>query len=296
MKIAISGSTGFIGTSLCQYLSTEDNEVVAIQRALFKDDNKQDLFDLIDTCDIVINLAGAPINKYWSNEYKEELYESRIFSTRMLVAAINKSDKCRLFISTSAVGYYDSAKCYDESNASKGSGFLAELCKMWEQEALNLNTSTDVRVVIMRLGIVLAPDGGALKRMLLPIKTVGVAVVAGDGNQSFAWIGRDDLFNAISFIIKNDALHGIINLTAPEQLTQRRFTEILARHYNRKYLVPIPSCVIKFVYGEASEVMLNGQCVVPRYLIKNGFQFKSPTLKAYLNNMTKDCKQIKEAL
>ena len=295
MKIAISGSTGFIGTSLCQYLSTGDNEVVAIRRVLFEQENKKELNDLIATCDIVINLAGAPINKYWSYKYKKELYESRIFTTRMLVSAINKSGKCRLFISTSAVGYYDSEKCYDESNASKGGSFLAELCKAWEREALN--ASTDVRVVIMRLGIVLAPEGGALKRMLLPIKTVGVAVVAGNGTQSFAWIDRDDLFKAISFIIANNSLQGVINLTAPEQLTQRKFAEILAHHYNKRYLIPIPSCVIKFVYGEASEVMLDGQCVIPKQLIETGFQFKSPTLKSYLNNMTKDnSKQQKEAL
>ena len=294
MKIAISGSTGFIGTSLCQYLSRDENEVVAIQRVLFEQKNKKELFDLINTCDIVINLAGASINKRWSYKYKKELYESRIFTTRMLVSAINQSDKCTLFISTSAVGYYDSEKCYDESRVSKDGGFLTELCKAWEREALD--TSPEVRVVIMRLGIVLAPDGGALKRMLLPIKTVGVAVVAGSGNQSFTWIDRDDLFKAISFIITNNSLHGIINLTAPEQLTQRSFVEILARHYNKRYLIPIPSYVIKLLYGEASEVMLNGQCVIPKHLIESGFQFQSPTLKAYLNNLTKDCKQKKEAL
>ena len=294
MKIGISGSTGFIGTSLCQHLSTGENEVVAIQRVLFEQENKKELFDLINTCDIVINLAGAPINKRWSYKYKKELYESRIFTTRKIASAINKSDKCRLFISTSAVGYYDSEKCYDESNISKGGGFSAELCKAWEREALNV--SPEVRVVIMRLGIVLAPDGGALKKMLLPIKTVGVAAVAGNGTQSFTWIDRDDLFSAISFIIKNDSLQGIINLTAPEQLTQRRFTEILARHYNKKYLIPIPKCVIKLIYGEASEMMLNGQCVVPKHLIENGFRFQSPTLKKYLNNMTKKIKQKKEAL
>ena len=294
MKIAISGSTGFIGTSLCQYLSTGENEIVTIRRALLKEINKKELFDLIDTCDIVINLAGAPINKRWSYEYKKELYESRIFTTRKIVSAINKSGRCRLFISTSAVGYYDSDKCYDENNAINGGGFLAELCKAWEQEALS--ASTEVRVVVMRLGIVLAPDGGALKRMLLPIKTVGMAAVAGNGSQSFAWIDRDDLFNAISFIIKNDSLQGIINLTAPEQLTQRRFTEILAHHYNKRYLIPIPKCVIKLLYGEASEMMLKGQCVAPKNLIENGFQFQSPTLKEYLNNMTKESKQKKEAL
>lgn len=294
MKIAISGSTGFIGTSLYQYLSTSKNEVVAIQRTLLQKENKKELFDLIDTCDVVINLAGAPINKRWSYKYKKELYESRIFTTRKIVSAINQSHKCRLFISTSAVSYYDSEKCADESTVSKGGGFLAELCNAWEKEALQ--TSPHVRVVIMRLGIVLAPDGGILQQIIQPIQTLGIAVLAGNGSQSFSWIDRNDLLNAITFIINTDSLQGIINLTAPEQLTQRQFIETVAHHYNRWYLVPIPKYVIKFLYGEVSEVILTGQCVIPKRLIENDFQFISPTLTSYLNKMHIETRQKKEIL
>ena len=294
MKIAISGSTGFIGASLSQYLAANMYEVVAIKRELLQHDHEEELVALIETCDAVINLAGAPINNHWTYNYKKELYESRIFTTRKIVSAINRTRKCKLFISASAVGYYDSEECHDENATSKGGGFLSELCLAWEKEALK--TAPEVRLAILRLGVVLAPDGGGLKQMIFPLKTFGIGVIIGDGSQPLSWVDRDDLLRAILFIINTDTLYGIINLTAPEQLTQRQFTQILANHYGRLFVMSIPAFLIQFLYGEASEFILDGQCVLPKRLIEKKFQFISPSLKSYLQKKHIKCKQKKETL
>lgn len=284
MKIAISGATGFIGKYLGNYLMKRGYEVVAIKRNLFEKENEQSLFNIIDSCHAVINLAGTPINHRWSYDYKKELYESRIFTTRSLVCAINESSQCKLFISTSAIGYYGSEECYDEEDtASKGDDFLSELCYAWEKEAQRV--SAKVRLVITRFGVVLAANGGAFERITEPIRKLKMAVILGNGEQSFSWIDRDDLVKAMQFIINRPQLEGILNFTSPEHVTQKVFTKMLSKHFKTWITISIPSFLIKLVYGEASEFILNGQCVVPERLIKEGFEFETPTLKSFLEKL-----------
>ena len=168
MKIAISGATGFIGTHLTRYLSGQGHEVTGLGRKWFGRGNADHLAKLMEGMDVVINLAGAPVNHRWTTAYKQELYDSRIIPTRMLVDAINRTDRVRLFISASAVGYYPSRGCYDEYSHVKSDGFLAGLCRAWEAEAGLIRKSA--RLIITRFGVVLSPEGGAFLQLIRPLQ------------------------------------------------------------------------------------------------------------------------------
>ena len=165
MRIAISGASGYIGQHLSSFLEGKGYDVIPLGRDLFKEDCFDELCRCVESCEVVINLAGASINKRWTEAYKQELYDSRIYVTRQLVHAINtRRVKPELFISASAVGYYPAFGEYDEYHDYRGMDFLARLCGAWEEEASAC--SSDVRLVITRLGVVLSEDGGALKEML----------------------------------------------------------------------------------------------------------------------------------
>ena len=175
--------------------------------------------------DVVINLAGAPVNHRWTTAYKQELYDSRIIPTRMLVDAINRTDRVRLFISASAVGYYPSRGCYDEYSHVKSDGFLAGLCRAWEAEAGLIRKSA--RLIITRFGVVLSPEGGAFLQLIRPLQS-RLATVIGSGNQPFTWIALTDLIGAMGFVIDQPGWSGVFNFVTPEQTTNAAFTAALA--------------------------------------------------------------------
>ena len=187
MNVAITGSGGFIGSHLSKRLETFGHRVAPLQRYLFTQNGVDCLAQALAGCHAVINLAGAPINRRWTDAYKKELVESRIMITRKLVEAVNRlHEPPEVMISASAVGYYGTSRgCHGEQDAPEADSFLAELCVAWEKEAGLVNSS--VRLVLTRFGVVLSPDGGALPEMMRPAR-FGVTAAVGNPDHLFSWV------------------------------------------------------------------------------------------------------------
>lgn len=280
MKIAISGATGFIGTHLSGYLADKGYRIVPLKRELFKREHFSQLRDIISSSDAVINLAGAPINRRWTQSYKQILLESRLNTTATLVDAINTSaTPPRLLISASASGYYPSTGCYDEYDTPPASGFLAELCRRWEAEARK--TTSQVRLAITRFGIVLSPDGGAFKQ-LKQITKMKIAAIIGPGTQPFTWVDLQDLLRAMALIIEIPTLSGNFNLVAPQNITNAQFTRQLAHSAHTLITLKIPSPFFRLIYGEGATFLTQGQCISPKRLVEAGFQFHSDNIQEFL--------------
>lgn len=284
MKVAISGASGFIGTYLTGIFIEKGYGVAPLYREIFNScDTAARLRETLSGCDVVINLAGSPINHRWSKAYKKVLYSSRIDTTRRIVEAINSLErKPALFISVSAVGYYPSEGCYDEYNSVRGEGFLAYLCETWEQESRKV--SPEVRQVNTRFGVVLAARGGAFSRMTLPVK-LGVATIIASGKQSFSWIALSDLGRAMEFIIQNPEISGVVNFVAPQQMTNREFTVETARRYHSLFTVRIPRLFFRMAMGESADFIVEGQCVKPAKLTGAGFVFEYDSISKVLKSV-----------
>ncbi len=280
-KIAITGSSGFVGQNIKKRFEKNGFKVIGIKREQLKDENS--LINIMENTDILINLAGANIIQRWSDSYKKILYSSRIDTTKALTNAISKaSKKSKLLISTSAVGIYKNEKCYDEDFYEYENDFLANLCKTWEEEALHVK-SYGVRVAIFRFGIVLG-DGGALKKMLTTFK-LGLGGIIGDGKQHFSFIHINDLLNAYEFVIENHQCEGIFNLTAPNPTTNYKFTKTLGKVLNRPTIFPVPKFILKLIFGEGATVLINGQCVKPKKLLDKGFKFQFENIEKTLKDL-----------
>ena len=280
MVVAISGATGFIGRRLTSYLESKGINVVAHQREDYK---SEALLNKIDRCDAVINLAGESIFKRWTNSSKKRILSSRIDTTRQIVECMNRSKDPKILISTSAVGYYAKHVTCDEYKYTKGSDFLAEVCSQWEAEALKCDAIH--RTIITRFGIVLDKDGGALEKMLRPMK-LGFASIIGDGKQAFSWIALDDLLRAIEYLILNTDCKGIYNLTAPQPTTNLELTQNLASKMNLSLTFSVPKFIFSMTMGKSSSLLVNGQYVLPTRLIQDGFQFHYKTIQKYIQLMS----------
>ena len=282
MKIAISGASGYTGQHLTLFFTEKGDEVVPLGRNLFKEENFDELCHRVESCDVVINLAGASINKRWTKAYKQELYDSRIRTTHQLVNAINTRDIFpKLFISTSAVGYYPTSGEYDEYNNRQGEDFLARLCGAWEKEARAC--LPDVRLVIARFGVVLSEDGGALRQMLHLQRLSRIGVVIGDGQQSFPWISVHDLCRSFDFMIQNSTLRGGVNLVSPQCITQQQLAYALARADGIRWVMPLPTFIFRLMFGEGASFVTKGQTVHPTKLLESGFTYDYPTIEKLMN-------------
>jgi len=268
--IAISGANGFVGHALQKSLAN----VVVLNR----DDNVEILVDKLKDVDVVINLAGAPIVKRWNEAYKKVLYSSRIENTQKLVNAIDKSD-VSYFISTSAIGIYpNDVKC-NESCTAYADDFLAQLCIAWENEALKCTKPT----AVLRLGVVLGKEGGALAKMLLPFK-LGLGGNIGNGKMMTSWIAIDDLMGIYHFLI-NQKEEGVFNAVSPNPVDNASFTKALGKVLHRPTLLPLPIQVLNLIYGEASCVLTDSKEVYPQRLSDMKFDFKYPTIDDALNHI-----------
>lgn len=278
--IAISGASGFVGTSLTKFFSNIGYKVIPISREILNNNNK--LEELLNTTDIVINLAGANIINRWSESYKKLLYSSRIDTTSKIVKAINSiSNKPKILISTSAVGIYDNISTYDE-NGSFSNDFLSNLCQDWEKEALKAKNET-TKVAIFRFGIVLGQEGGALQKMITPFK-LGLGGTIGSGKQAFSFVHIDDLLNAYKFVIENSH-EGIFNLTAPKPTTNKGLTLALGKTLKRPTILPVPEFVLKLIFSEGARVLTDGQSAIPKKLLDLGFEFKFKTIEETIENL-----------
>ena len=282
MRIAISGNSGFIGRHLTEFLSAGGNVVVPLKHSMFRSRSDEKLRQALAGCNVVINLAGATINQRWTRKAKRKILNSRIHTTRRLVSIINEMEvKPEVFISASAVGVYPDKGIYSESSTSEGTGFLADVCICWEDEAQKL--SRDIRLVIARFGVVLAKDGGALPKMLLPFRFFVGGKIA-SGKQGFSWIHIEDVLHAIQFIIDHKDLSGVVNLVAPQPLTNRAFTKATAEVMHRPAWLTIPRKVFQYVYGEGAEVITKGQQAYPARLLSAGYIFRYSDIRLALHS------------
>ncbi len=272
-KIAISGASGFVGEALQNEFKRRGVEVVVVPRSALN--NSVKVSQIIYGCEAVINLAGASIIGRWTPEYKELLYHSRIDTTRTLVEAMGMcKPKPELFISTSAVGIYPTNRRereFTEDDYEYGDDFLSNLCKRWEGEAMVANT-IGIRTIVFRLGIVLGKNGGALLKMIKPF-SYGVGGIIGDGAQPVSFIHIDDLIRAYWFVIGHSNLSGVFNLTAPKPSTNKGLTKALGDSLNRPTIFPVPGFVLNMLFGEGAVILTEGQKVIPKRLIENGFIF-----------------------
>ena len=297
MKYLITGGTGFIGKHLCNKLIAEENEVIVLSRSkdkvfkIFKDKvkaiNNLDELPNSEKIDVTINLAGEGIaNKRWSEEQKKTLMDSRVGTTKELISLFSRLDnKPKIFISASAIGYYGSHSDEILTETSKpNKEFTHELCKKWEQEALNAE-DLKIRTCITRLGVVLGEGEGTLKKMEPPFK-LGLGGKIGSGEQYFSWVHINDVISAFEHLINNKKLSGIFNLSSPNAITNSNFTKALGTALNRLTIFPMPSFAVKTMFGEMGEtLLLNGQRVFPKKLLDSGFKFNFEKIDEALKNI-----------
>jgi uncharacterized protein (TIGR01777 family) len=283
-KIVISGATGFVGTHLSNFLSQHGYIIDSLSRSdIGLNDNE--LSERLNGVFAVINLAGAPIIKRWTQVYKEELYTSRIRTTQKIANAIRLTTiKPEVFISTSAVGIYKNKTQNTERAAQYDTGFLAKICKDWEASALT--TLKITRTVIFRLGVVMSQEGGAMKN-LLPVFRMGLGGPISNGNQGFPWIHLDDLLHAYLYILEHPETEGIFNLTAPEIITNKQFTKSLASVIRRPAIIPVSPFMLKMRYGEGAVALTEGAFVEPFRLNESGFEFRYPKIEDALKEIVK---------
>jgi uncharacterized protein (TIGR01777 family) len=296
MRIAITGASGLIGTALSHRLTTDGHDVVPVVRRAPGDneigwsvsENRIDdgAFDGIDG---VVHLAGAGIGDHrWTDDYKREILESRTVGTALVANAVTAATNGpKVLLAGSAIGYYGASPdaTFDETSPV-GTGFLAEVCDAWETAAAPA-TGGDVRVPLLRTGIVLSADGGALKKQL-PLFKFGLGGKMGSGHQWQSWIHIDDEVSAIVHLLTSD-MDGAVNLTAPNPVTNAEFTKTLGDVLGRPTFLPIPKFGPKLVLGgELSDNLLfRGQKVVPTALQADGFEFAHPTLDGALRDLLK---------
>jgi len=237
----------------------------------------------LEGVDAVVHLAGEPIAQRWTDEVKQKIRDSRTTGTRHLVQALSTlRQRPSVLVCGSAIGYYGSrgdAVLTEES--APGSGFMADVCVAWENEA-DLAESLGIRLVKLRTGVVLAANGGALAKMLPPFKA-GMGGRLGHGDQWMSWIHLDDLVGIIQHALENP-LRGAVNGTAPNPVVNADFTKALGHALSRPAVVPMPAFTLKFMFGEMADVMLASQRVMPRAAEAAGYKFRYPELDAALAN------------
>ncbi len=301
MKILVSGATGFIGSSVCEALSREGHELVAITRNSirarslipaphqaiewdFSESIPNNLKSLEDI-EAVIHLAGESIlEKKWNSEVKNRLYHSRVTSTQRLISLLKSHCKTfpKIFITASAIGFYgDRGAEYLDESSSPGNDFLSKLCQDWEN-ALFDQCQEQTRKIALRIGIVLGKGGGALEKMLHPF-SLGFGGTLGDGSQWMSWIHLTDLVGIILECLQNEEYRGPINCSSPHPVTNREFTHCLAKHLNTFAKIPVPETALKFAFGEGSMALLSSQRIKPLKLLQANYQFKYPILDSALS-------------
>ena len=284
MQIFITGGTGLIGQRLITRLAPEHHITVlsrseskarATLPAAVSVTENLDAITNFDDFDVIINLAGEPIaDKRWTSQQKHQICQSRWQLTTALVTKINASaTPPHTFISGSAIGYYgrQGDKPVTENNTKPHPEFTHEVCQCWEQIAETVKQHC--RVCLLRTGVVLAAEGGALEKMRLPFK-LGLGGPIGSGEQYMSWIHLDDMVAGICFLMTHSRCSGPFNLTAPQPVTNKAFVSAFANALNRPAFMPLPGFALKVIMGEAADMLLTGQRVIPQKLLDAGFEFK----------------------
>jgi len=244
---------------------------------------KGDWQEIVPEQDVLVNLAGRSIFHLWSKQYKQEIRDSRILTTRNLVEAIADNSQAVL-LNASAAGFYgDGGEHEKDESAPAGNGFLAEVCREWEAEAKKADRK-GARVAIMRFGVILGAKGGAIATMKTPFQ-MGLGGPIGNGRQWFPWIHLDDLVQAFTFLLTNKNCRGMYNFVAPGLVRQKEFVKALGQVLNRPTILPAPSWAMKLALGEFGRSLLQGQKAVPKELLQQGYSFVHPSLKQALQEI-----------
>lgn len=297
MKILITGASGLIGKALQKSFAEKGYEMLLASRSEPKDANQikwnmdtgfEDV-DLprLEGLDAVIHLAGENISGglRWTEEKKKAIRDSRVFGTRTMIEAFARLEKKpKVFVSGSAVGFYGDRGDDEMTEASSaGDTYLANVCKEWEAESRRAE-DMGIRTVLLRTGIVLSKDGGALATMLTPFK-LGVGGVVGSGKQWMSWVSLDDVVGIINFALENESLRGAVNVVSPNPATNEEFTKTLGTVLYRPTFLPLPEFAVNLVFGEMGDaLLLDSTRVVPKRLIDAGYKFHYAELKSALEH------------
>jgi uncharacterized protein (TIGR01777 family) len=298
MKVVVSGGTGFIGRALVARLRQGGHDVAVLSRSGTRSNLPPEIRVVpwppgaggsreptFEGADAIVNLAGENVAQRWTASAKERIESSRVEGTRRLVEAIAAARmRPSVFVSASAVGYYGARGDQELSeDATPGEDFLARTCRKWEAEA-EAAEPLGVRVARIRIGVVLAADGGALARMLPAFRALAGGPV-GSGAQWMSWIHRDDLVELFVFALSEPAASGALNGTAPAPVRNRDFATTLGRALHRPALLPAPAAAVRLLFGEMATMVLSGQRVVPRRALDLGFRFRFPDLGSALRDV-----------
>lgn len=292
-KIAVSGATGLVGSELIKSLKLSGHSTLTLSRR--KEGVGSILWDpakgvtpseALEGIDAVVHLAGENIaGSRWTAAVKERIRSSRVDGTRNLVKSLALLKSLpKTLVCASAIGFYGHRGEERLNEASSvGSGYLADVCKAWEAEALEAE-KLGIRVVRLRIGVVLSKKGGALAKMLLPFK-LGVGGIIGSGKQYWSWIGLNDLVRIISFCVENEAVSGPVNAVSPNSMTNYDFTKAVGTVLHRPTIFPMPAFAAKLALGEmADDLLLSSIRVEPSKLQSLGFQFAQPDLISCLKH------------
>ena len=300
MKIIVSGGSGLIGRALVASLAGDGHRAVVLSRrperlrdlpagasaAAWDARSADRLAPLVSGADAVVHLAGESIaDGRWSDERKRRIRDSRVDSSAAVAEAIAAAEaRPAVLLQASAVGFYGDRgdeKLTEES--ASGDDFLAEICREWEDASAAVEAH-GVRRAVLRTGVVLAAEGGALPKMMLPFRLFAGGPVGG-GGQYMPWIHLADEVGAIRFLLDNPGASGPFNLTAPEPLTNREFSRVLGRVLRRPSLLPAPAFALKLALGEMSKIVLEGQRALPHRLREAGYRFRFPDAEAALRDL-----------
>ncbi|MEU8571530.1 TIGR01777 family oxidoreductase [Streptomyces pathocidini] len=292
MRIAVSGSTGLIGTALVRSLHEDGHEVVRMVRRpaaapgeVSWDPQRQ----YVDTgglagCDAVVHLAAAGVgDRPWTAAYKRELWDSRVLGTAAVAEAVAALDTPpRVFLCGSAVGFYGDTgdRAVDES-APPGEGFLPDMCQAWEEAAAPAEEA-GIRTVFARSGLVVSGEGGAWGRRIFPLFKLGLGGRLGDGRQYWSFIALRDEVAALRHILDTEELAGPVNCTSPEPVTNREVTAAIGRALHRPTVLNVPAPVLRLALRDFSEEVLGSKRVLPKRLLETGFSFAHPTVAGAL--------------
>lgn len=297
MKILITGASGIIGTALQRSFKEKGYEMLLASRKEATDDGhiQWDIEkgftepERLEGLDAVVHLAGESISALrWTDEKKKAIHDSRVHGTRSVVEALSKlKARPKVLVAASAIGFYgDRADEEMTESSTAGDTFLADVSKEWESEARRAEDS-GIRTVLLRTGIVLSKDGGALGTMLTPFK-FGVGGVVGSGKQWMSWISLDDQISVINYAIENESLRGAINSVSPNPVTNEQFTKILGEVLYRPTILPLPEFAVSMVFGEMGDALLLASTkVLPKRLEDAGFKFEFPELKGAIEHAVK---------
>lgn len=297
MKVAITGGSGFVGKEITNLLtenghevyiltrsSTPSNDLVHMVKWLGDGDKPEDKLNGVGAW---INLAGASINEgRWTEEQKQKIYDSRMKATDEVLRIFEAvSKKPTVLVNASAIGIYPPSEqaTYTEKSSSRGSDFLAKTVEEWEKKASQAE-QYGTRVACGRFGIILGKDEGALPLMSLPYK-MGVGGKVGSGNQWVSWVHVSDVAKALLYAIENEDFKGPFNVTSPDPKQMNDFGKILGEILNRPHWIPVPSFALKLVLGDKSQLVLEGQRVMPDKLLTHGFKFTYRDLPTALKNI-----------